>query len=348
MSYQIGKSSSTRWLKPLAITLGIILIFALVMVVGGARYLSVNLKSVSSSTQTQEISVTAGMSTNEIAASLYKKGLIRSETAFKWYVTSRNAARYLQAGTYELSPNLTTPEIVSRLTRGKVATELVTIQPGLRLDQIKASLVKQGFSSEEVDAALNPSQYENLPVLASKPKGNNLEGYLYPESFQRTADTKLSSIIEQSLNLMNRNLTPDILQGFKDQELTVYQGITLASIVEKEVVNQEDRAQAAQVFIKRTKINMPLGSDVTAFYASELAGKGQDVTFDSPYNTRIYPGMPPTPISNVSESSLKAVSDPADTDWVFFVSGDDGNTYFSKTVEEHEALTKKYCIELCK
>ena len=92
---------------------------------------------------------------------------------------------------------------------------------------------------------------------------------------------------------------------------------------------------------------MQLGSDVTAFYRSELAGKGQDVTYDTPYNTRIHTGMPPTPISNVSKSSLEAVAHPASTDWVFFVAGDDGVTHFSKTVEEHEALTKKYCIKLC-
>jgi UPF0755 protein len=93
---------------------------------------------------------------------------------------------------------------------------------------------------------------------------------------------------------------------------------------------------------------MPLGSDVTAHYGSVLAGRGKDVTYDTPFNTRLHTGLPPTPISNVSASSLTAVAKPAQTDWLFFVTGDNGTTYFSKTVQEHEALAAKYCHELCK
>jgi UPF0755 protein len=117
--------------------------------------------------------------------------------------------------------------------------------------------------------------------------------------------------------------------------------------VEQEVTSQSDRSQAAQVFLKRLKVGMPLGSDVTAFYGSRLAGAGKDVTYDTPFNTRIHTGLPPTPISNVSDSSLGAVAHPANTDWLFFVTGDDGTTYFTKTVQEHEAKAAQYCHKLC-
>jgi UPF0755 protein len=317
------------------------------VLVAGARYLSSQLKAVSTDDRMTSVQITSGMSTVDIGKSLEEKGLIRSETAFGWYVRTRNAARYLQAGTYDLSPSQSTPDIVAQLTHGKVATKLVTIAPGLRLDQIRTALIRQGYTAADVDAALEPTQYESKPVLADKPKGQNLEGYLYPDSFQRTADTKLKTIVEQSLSQMEGRLTPSIRSGFAKQGLTVYQGITLASIVEQEVVHQQDRAQAAQVFLKRLRSDISLGSDVTAFYGSELAGAGKDVNFDTPYNTRLHKGLPPTPISNITTSSLEAVARPANTDWLFFVAGDDGTTYFSKTVEEHERLTAEHCKKLC-
>jgi len=92
---------------------------------------------------------------------------------------------------------------------------------------------------------------------------------------------------------------------------------------------------------------MPLGSDVTAYYGSVAAGQKPSLTYDSPYNTLQHKGLPPGPISNVSQSSLNAVANPSNTDWLYFVAGDDGNTYFSHTIEEHEALTKQYCHKLC-
>lgn len=296
---------------------------------------------------TVSVVVEEGSSLASIAQTLEKERVIRSARAFEYYARIHKASRYLQAGTYEISPAQGVPEIITQLTHGKVATTLVTILPGQRLDQIRTALINQGYSEADVDAALEPTQYAENGVFEGKPTDTNLEGYLYPDSFQRTKSTSVKTIIEQSLAQMDARLTASVRQGFERQGLTVYQGIVIASIVEKEVINQSDRAQAAQVFLKRFKIGMQLGSDVTAHYGSELAGKGKDVTYDSPYNTRIHTGLPPTPISNVSESSLQAVANPASTDWLFFVSGDNGTTYFSKTVEEHEALAAKYCHKLC-
>jgi UPF0755 protein len=349
MSYSLNGSSRRRrpWLRYIFIVLGSIVVMIALAAFAGKRYYDANLQAVNNNTQTKTVAIDPGMSLPQIADILKQNGVIRDARVFQWYVTLEGAAKYLQSGTYDVSPSQTTPQIVAQLTHGKVASQLITILPGQRLDQIRASLINQGFAESEVDAALNVAQYESLPLLADKPKGNNLEGYLYPDSFQRTATTTATEIITQSLRQMNAQLTPNIRAGFTAQGLTVYQGIILASIVEQEVTHQSDRAQAAQVFIKRTKIGMPLGSDVTAFYGSELAGRGKDVAYDTAYNTRIRTGMPPTPISNVSKSSLEAVARPAVTDWLFFVAGDNGTTYFSRTVEEHEALTKMHCKKLC-
>ncbi|QQS19932.1 endolytic transglycosylase MltG [Candidatus Saccharibacteria bacterium] len=297
--------------------------------------------------RTETITIEQGASVKSIAAKLKSAELIRSEKTFEYYARIHKVSSYLQAGSYEISQRQNVPEIVSQLTHGKVATTYVTILPGQRLDQIRRSLINQGFTEADVDAALVPQQYDNYPAFVDKPAGTNLEGYLYPETFQRTAATTAKNIVEQSILQLQKNLTPEITAGLKSQGLTTYEGLVIASIVEKEVVSQADRAQAAQVFIKRLKSGIPLGSDVTAHYGSVLAGKGKDVTYDTPYNTRLHTGLPPTPISNVSKVSLAAVAKPANTDWLFFVSGDNGTTYFSKTVAEHEALAAKYCHKLC-
>lgn len=171
---------------------------------------------------------------------------------------------------------------------------------------------------------------------------------MYPESYQKSAGTDPKTIIGLSIEEMEKRLTPELRADFAKQGLSVYQAVTLASVVEKEVSNAQDRAQVAQVFYKRLKNGMALESDATAIYGAVLAGEARpSVRFESAYNTYSNKGLPPGPISNVTDSSLKAVARPANTDWTYFVSGDDGKTHFSKTLAEHEALTAQYCRKLC-
>jgi UPF0755 protein len=153
--------------------------------------------------------------------------------------------------------------------------------------------------------------------------------------------------VSAALEELDTKLTPDVRAAFAQQGLSTYEGLVLASVVEQEVSHATDRAMAAQVFIKRLRIGMSLGSDVTALYGAHLAGKTGSLTYDSPYNTLLHKGLPPTPISNVSDSSLQAVAHPASTDYLFFVAGDDGVTHFTNTAEEHEAAAQKYCHKLC-
>jgi len=345
--YTKGEKSKRSWVKTLVLAIVVLIALAALTAFAGWQYVLTNLKPVDPKGISQEITIDKGLSVGQIGTQLERAGLIRKAWAFQRYVQVRGGAGYMQAGSYTLSPSQSTPSIVEQLTHGKVATKLVTILPGQRLDQIRTSLINQGFSEADVDAALEPTQYENLAVMADKPKGASLEGYLYPDSFERTNSTTAKEIIEQSIGLMGRQLTAERKAKFAQQGLTTYQAIILASVIEKEVVTQSDRQQAAQVFIKRIQLGISLGSDITVFYGSELAGRGQDINFDSPYNTRIHTGFPPTPVSNVSSVSLDAVANPASTDWLFFVAGDDGVTHFSRTVEEHNALVKQYCQKLC-
>jgi UPF0755 protein len=293
------------------------------------------------------VTIETGATVQEVALSLEEKNLIRASWAFEWYIRSNNLRDKLQAGTYELNQSQSVEEIVDVVVNGKVAKDLFTILPGQRLDQIRQAFVKVGYTEAEVDAALDPAQYANHPALVDKPAGANLEGYLYPDSFQKIATTKPSTIVGQSLDLMQQRLTQEVRAGFVRHGLTVHQGVIMASIVEQEVGKQADRPIVAQVFLKRYKIGMSLGSDVTAFYGAIINDKTPSVAYDSPYNTRLHNGLPKGPISNVSTSSLRAVAFPANTDYLFFVAGDDGTTHFSNTQAEHEALAKQYCTKLC-
>lgn len=306
-----------------------------------------NLKPVSAERKQYIITVEPGSTTATIADNLKAKGVIRSDWAFEWYVRNHQLRDQLKAGTFAVYESQSVSEIVNTIVKGKIATNLVTIVPGKRLAQIRDTLIQSGFNAEEVDGALDPSQYEGHPALTDKPENASLEGYLYPESFQKSKETTATQIIKQSLDEMQLRLTPALRQAISQQGLTLHQGITLASIVEQEVSNPSDRAQASQVFLKRYKSDMALGSDPTAFYGAIRDGKERSVLYDSDYNTRIRKGLPPGPIGNVTENSLNSVASPAQTDWLYFVSGDDGKSYFSKTLQEHEDLTKKYCTKLC-
>ncbi|MET0779270.1 MAG: endolytic transglycosylase MltG [Candidatus Saccharimonadales bacterium] len=338
-----------RLVKKLVVV-GIVMVVLLVGATAAVRYTYFqNLKPVStSSQQAQRITVEKGATVDQIAKQLKDAGLIRSTWAFRLYVSSKEVREQLEAGTYMLEASQSLPEIVSQLTHGKVATDLVTIIPGQRIDQIRTTLENYGFSKAAVDVALNPATYAGNPVLVDKPSTvTTLEGYIYPDSYQKNDSTTPQQIIEASLREMGQKLTPDLRAAFARQGISAYEGLILASIVEQEVSRQSDRAQAAQVFIKRLNIGMPLGSDVTAYYGALIAGKGKTLLYDSPYNTRLHAGLPPTPISNVSASTLDAVAHPAATDYLYFVAGDDGVTHFTHTVQEHEAAAAQYCHKLC-
>jgi len=127
----------------------------------------------------------------------------------------------------------------------------------------------------------------------------------------------------------------------------VYQGLTLASIVEQEVNKPTDQTQVAQVFLSRLKSGMTLGSDVTANYGAIEAGQSPKLSYDSPYNTLIHTGLPPTPISTINTGALNAAAHPATTNWLYFVTGDDGTTYYSTTLQDHQTQTQQYCHKLC-
>lgn len=306
-----------------------------------------NLSSLSANTEVKNITIKSGMGPGAIASMLVDEGIIRNARAFQTYVRGKQLATELKAGVYELSPSMTVQQVVDVLVSGKEASTLFTIGPGKRLDQIESRMLKAGYTQQDIDAAMQPSQYKDIAILSNLPTTKSLEGFLYPETFQVTVSSRPTDIVRQSLQQLDKAITSDMKTAFLTHNLNVFQAITLASIVEKEVPKAEDRKIVAQIFQKRLAEGIALGSDATYYYASAVYGGEPFPDLDSPYNTRIYAGLPPGPINNVSKSALEAVAYPADTDYLFFVTGDDGVNHYTRTSAEHEQATKQFCKISC-
>jgi len=330
---------------------GVILLIVIIIGSGASLYIrrwyTNALTAVSQSSEVMVVTVEQGSSPSDIALLLEQKGLIRSARAFETYVGGSGVADQLKAGTFELSANMTTQEIVSVLVRGIEASTLYTISPGRRLDQIKKKMIDSGFTESEVDKALVPSPYSDIAVMTTLKPGASLEGYIFPETFRIDPSSTPEQIIRRSIEELDKKMTPELLARFEQKGISPFDAITLASIIEKEVPNLEDRKKVAQVFFSRLEQGIPLGADATYLYASAVFGGEPFPTNDSIYNTRINGGLPPGPISNFSSTALEAVAYPADTAYLFYVTGDDKVNYFTTTEAEHEAAVAKYCTITC-
>lgn len=306
-----------------------------------------NLKPVSNSTTTTYFTVTSGSGVDQISSSLKSAGLIKSSSSLKNYVRSNELADKLQAGTYLLSPSMSAQEIIKKMITGDVAKNLITILPGKTIAELKSAFAAAGYTPGEIATAFSPSTYTGMVLLSNLPKGASLEGFLYPDSFQKTAETPASTIVRESLDEMSKHLTADITNGFSNHGLSVYQGVVLASIVYQETDDPASMPTVAQVFLSRIAKGMKLESNVTANYAADLAGVTRNVNINSPYNTYLISGLPPGPISNVTSEALKAVAHPGATDYLFFIAGDDDKMHFTHTQAEHDQAIIQYCQKKC-
>ncbi len=290
--------------------------------------------------------VKKGEGNSQIAQNLEKSKIIRSSTAMVVYLKIARKPASLQTGTYVISPSYSVQEVVSHLEKGNTDLFNVRISPGRTLDEIKKDLKKYSYTSDDIDAAFN-AKYDS-PLLADKPASADLEGYIYPETFEMSASSDLKTLFQRSIDTLYERLQKDgLIEKLQARGLNIYQALTLASIVQQEASDPQDQAQIAQVFYKRLSIGMKLESDPTFVYAAKKLGVEPRVTIDSPYNTRKNGGLPPGPISNMNYSALQSIAYPSAGEYLYFVAGDDGKTYFSMTLQEHENNVEKHCKKLC-
>lgn len=323
-------------------------LLAIILGVGLAAFLwyQAQLRPVSDNqNELVQVTIEQGTLPSAIAQQLEDQGVIRNDLAFRIYTYLSGTQNNLQAGTYRLSPAESTPEIVKHLTNGNVDTFDITFLPGATLADNRQVLLEAGYTEAEVDAAL-AANYDS-PIFADKPASADLEGYIYGETYRMGSGATVEDILQYSFDTFAGVIEENDLKAqFAAQGLNLYEGITLASIIQREAIGG-DEPQIAQVFYLRLEIGMELGSDVTYQYIADKTGVPRDPGLDSPYNTRRYPGLPPGPISTPGKAALLAVATPAEGDYLYFLSGDDDVTYFGRTLEDHESNIREHCQVKC-
>ena len=348
------KQRRLTWWQWLCIGLGVVMI----ALVGIYAWYQQALRPVNAAdTVTVSVEVQQGMLPEQIAGLLADKQVIRSATGFLVYARLAGVQNQLQVGTYELSPSMSVPVIADILAKGKSTQLVITFYPGATLydprdtpdnkrTDVYTMLRRAGFGDAEVKAAL-AKQYSH-PLFADKPAGTTLEGYVYGETYHFAKGVSAEAVLNHTFDAYYQKLQEhDIVARARTQGLNLYQAITLASIIEREVHGAADQRQVAQIFYRRLAMQMPLGSDVTFIYAAEQQNKQPTVDFPSPYNTRIHSGLPPGPIATPGITALEAVASPTSGDYLYFIAGDDGKTYFAHDEAGHQANIETHCQKLC-
>ena len=307
---------------------------------------------------TKEVSIPEGSTVSDIASILEQSGVIKSSLGFKLFAKLKGDTNDLKAGNYRMTPYLSLEEILATLKEGS-SEDIVfrfTALPGETMKDIKKRLMAIGYEESEIDAAFSKN-YDH-PVLADKPADASLEGYLFGETYEfYTTDSPETIVIRMLDELYSVVQKNNLKQKFNNLGLTLHEGIILSSIVQKEAgtLSKEDMATVAQVFLSRLNAGIPLGSDVTVKYAVDQVDPNREtytdnataLSIDSCYNTRIHAGLPCGAISNPSALTLISTANPANTSYLYFLTGDDGMMYYSNTESEHNQNAAEHCRELC-
>ncbi|MCL5074574.1 MAG: endolytic transglycosylase MltG [Chloroflexi bacterium] len=298
--------------------------------------------------------VKEGETAAAIAENLESQGLIKNRWLFRLMVKVRGVENRLEAGDYELRANMTVNEIIDRLQRGRYVGSLITFPEGWRALEMADAVERRGISSRgDFMRIVTDGRFE-ADFLASRPKNASLEGYLFPDTYRIPPNITPEQLVQAMLDNFGRHFTPMMRQQAADMGLTIHQVITLASIVEREARMPSERATIASVYLNRLKRGMLLQADPTVQYALVKGSSTErgsywkkallykDLEVDSPYNTYRYGGLPPGPICNPGLAAIKAVLEPAQTDYLYFVAKEDGSHIFARTLEEHAQNVQKY------
>ncbi len=318
----------------------------------GANYGYSQFQPASSTNQNMTITIPKGSSTNAIANLLEENKLIKNPLAFKLYVKYTKLDAKLKAGKFELSPAMNLQEITNVLVEGNAIIDTVrfTIPEGYNVKQIAKKLADEGLVNETKFLDVLKDGDFDYDFIKQIPRNDNieyfLEGYLFPETYEIKKGATEKEIIDKMLAQFDKEWKPEWIEAAKNKKLSFHELVTLASIVEREVVADKERPIVAGVFYNRLNDSWNLQSCATVQF---VIGKQKDtLTFadleiKNPYNTYINTGLPPGPIGNPGRKSLEAVIYPAEHDYYFFVTKKDnsGEHYFSKTFAEHQKYDAK-------
>lgn len=306
--------------------------------------------------QTEKIfTIEKGQGIGKISSNLRNEGIIKYPIAFQIYVISKGIYSDLQTGDYLLSPSMNVPQISQKISKGEVATKKITIIEGWNLRDIAVYCEDEGlFNNQEffafvgfpLSGYVNPKDfYHEFSFLDDKPANLTMEGYLFPDTYELPQNVTLEQFIQKMLANFDEKLTPDLRTEISRQKKSIFEIITMASLLEREVKTIEDKKLVSGILWKRLAEGMPLQVDATVTYITSRKAANisiEETKIDSPYNTYKYKGLPLGPICNPGLESIKAAIYPESSGYWYYLSTPEGETIFSKTFSEHSAAAKKY------
>jgi UPF0755 protein len=294
------------------------------------------------------ISIPSGLGTRAIIERLHEAGVVENPATLRIYLVLMSRSDRLKAGDYKFPSPISALEAIEMIRRGDVFYERVTISEGSNRFQIAETL------SSRIGKA-TPDQFLRLmndtsAVARLAPRAKNLEGYLFPDTYNYSTQTTPQEILGKMVRRFEEVFNPAMVTRAAQLGMSVHEVVTLASIIEEEARVDEDRALISSVFANRLRRGMPLAADPTFIYAALLArdydgnpNEPRHRRRNSPYNTYVYPGLPPGPIASPGRESLEAALYPAQTDFLYFVVRDaEGRHQFSRTVAEHDLAVERY------
>lgn len=306
---------------------------------------------------THEVVIPQGVGLRAIGALLKKEDIISSKWAFVWYVAVRGQASSLKPGRYMFFDTAAIPDIARDLVAGAARERAITIPEGWGSRDIARYFAEQNIAREE-DAASRlfahpPDEITGrFLFLSERPRDSGLDGYLFPDTYRVFQDARLEEIAQKMLENFDRKLASDLRAEIARQKKTIFEIVTMASLIEREVISDEDRALVSGILWKRLDAGIPLQVDATIAYAKlqitndKLQTNGKillaDTKIDSPYNTYRHRGLPPGPIANPGLSAIRAAIYPKPSPYLYYLSSPDGRTIFSRTLDEHNAAKVKY------
>lgn len=308
------------------------------------------------SDETVLVTVDPGENAASIGRKLEDAGVIRDARLFQVVAGLMGAEDELAAGQYEFPKGIAAIQAVSKIRRGETATTTVTVPEGRRLEEVADIVAEAGLATRgDFIAAASRTDY-GYEFLAAIPEGATLEGFLFPDTYTFPKGVTAQDVVDVMLRTFQDKALPEIQPGLEQSGLTLYEVVTLASVVEREAVVADERSVIASVFLNRLEIGMALGADPTVQYAltvvdpSSIQEYGywkkdltyQDLQTDSVYNTRLYAGLMPTPIASPGLGALMAVVQPAETNYLYFVCKGGGQHAFSETAADHQANVAQY------
>ena len=291
------------------------------------------------------VEIPRGMDTGSVAKLLVESGILHHRIPFIVYLRFTGDTGRVQAGEYRFTEPASPKDIAGRLIRGDNFYRVVTIPEGLTAMETIDLLAREGFG--ERDTFL-PALQQTKWISDIDPDVRDLEGFLFPETYHFDRKVDSEQVIKTMVEQFRKRFEHIIAQNPIPEGWTASRIVVLASMIEKEVRKADERSLVSSVFWNRLERKMPLACDATIIYALKLRGaydgniRKADLSMESPYNTYTNIGLPPGPIANPGAESLIAALDPADSEYLYYVSRNDGTHVFSKTYIEHQQAVNKY------